>query len=63
MTVQLTEGRFQDEYNPTIGINIHISPKLTNFAEDTYVKEMTIDGVKYKLNILGNKRESFHNFR
>eukprot|EP01080_Neovahlkampfia_damariscottae_P010422 gene10422-2949_t len=38
LTVQLTENRFDSEYNPTI--------------EDTYTKQMKIDDVKYSLNIL-----------
>eukprot|EP01028_Stygiella_incarcerata_P012836 TRINITY_DN80505_c0_g1_i1.p1 TRINITY_DN80505_c0_g1~~TRINITY_DN80505_c0_g1_i1.p1 ORF type:complete len:186 (+),score=62.17 TRINITY_DN80505_c0_g1_i1:97-654(+) len=38
LTIQLTQNIFEEEYNPTI--------------EDTYRKELTIDGKKYMLNIL-----------
>lgn len=46
----MTEGKFTQEYNPTIGIG---SVKfILTFIEDTYKKEMVVGNEKILLHIL-----------
>lgn len=53
----LTQGTFDEEYNPTIGLFKQNERAMSNClpvscAEDTYQKELTVDGEKSVLNIL-----------